>query len=230
MRARLSTRVWAAIAIGIGAGGAAFAQTAAPANPGWSQTVTKATGGQELDPKQTEIVNKLNAYFNQLGDMKGMFVQTSPDGKTLRGKIYIKRPSYFRFEYNRPSRQLIISDGTNMAILDLDLKTDDRWGLDRTPFKMVMRKDVDLIRDAKILDVGETEDRMYISLQDKDTNTIGRLKLVFAKNPVELKEWVTTDSQNQDTKVDLTEFAPPTEPLDPKLFVPPQVALEKLQQ
>jgi outer membrane lipoprotein-sorting protein len=233
MQARLLTRVAASIAMGAGMGAAAIAQTAkAPAAPEWSQTVTKEAtgGGQELDAKQTEIVQKLTTYFNEMVDSKGVFIQTSADGKRLRGKIYIKRPSSFRFEYNLPSRQLIISDGKSMIIQDLDLKTDDRWGLDQTPFRIVLRKDVDLMRDAKILEVGETDDRYFILLTDKSPDTRGRLKLFFLKQPaVELKEWITTDTQGQDTKVELTEFVR-AENLDSALFVPPPVFLQKLQQ
>jgi outer membrane lipoprotein-sorting protein len=227
MQARLFTRVAASIAMGVGLGAAAIAQSKE-----WSQTVTKETpgGGLELDAKQKAIVQKVTAYFNQMGDSKGTFTQTSADGKRLRGNIYIKRPSFFRFEYNRPSRQLIISDGNNMVVTDLDLKTEDRWGLDQTPFRIVLRKDVDLARDAKILDVGESEDRYFIALMDKSPDTRGRLKMFFLKQPaVELKEWVTTDSQNQDTRVELTEFVR-AEKLDDQLFVPPAVFQQKLQQ
>jgi outer membrane lipoprotein-sorting protein len=227
MQARLLLRVAVSIALGAGVGAAAMAQTKPPE---WGQTVTKEAGGQELDAKQTAIVQKLTAYFNQMGDSKGSFTQTSADGKRLRGSIYIKRPNLFRFEYNRPSRQLIISDGKNMSVQDLDLKTDDRWGLDQTPFRIVLRKDVDLLRDAKILEVGETDDRYYITLMDKSPDTRGRLKMLFLKQPaVELKEWITSDTQDQNTKVELTEFVR-VENLDPGLFVPPSVALQKLQQ
>jgi outer membrane lipoprotein-sorting protein len=217
--------------MGVGVGAVAIAQPSkAPAE--WGQTVTKEAtgGGQELDAKQTEIVNKLTAYFNQMGDSKGEFNQTSADGKRLRGKIYIKRPSLFRFEYRLPSKQLIISDGKHMVVQDLDLNTDDRYGLDQTPFRIVLRKDVDLMRDAKILEVGETDDRYYVTLMDKSPDTRGRLKMLFLKQPaVELKEWITTDTQNQDTKVELTEFVR-AEKLDDKLFEPMAIALRKLQQ
>ena len=118
MQARLLTRVAALIAMGVVLAGRRprpDGEGAPAATPEWSQTVTKepapAEGGS-FDAKQLELIRKLTAYFNQMGDMKGTFVQTSADGKRLRGKIYIKRPSFFRFEYNLPSRQLIISDGT----------------------------------------------------------------------------------------------------------------------
>jgi outer membrane lipoprotein-sorting protein len=229
MQARLLLRVAASIAMGAGVGTAAIAQSKSPE---WSQTVTKEApgGGIELDAKQTAIVQKLTAYFNQMGDSKGEFTQISADGKRLRGRIYIKRPTRFRFEYRPPSKQVIISDGTNMAVQDFDLKTDDRYSLDQTPFRIVMRKDVDLTRDAKILDVGEIDDRYFITLMDKAADARERLKMIFLKQPaVELKEWITTDSQNQDTKVELTEFVR-ADKLDDALFVPSSPTLQKLEQ
>ena len=69
-----------------------------------------------------------------------------------------------------------------MIIQDLDLKTDDRWGLDKTPFRIILRKDVDLLRDARILEVGESEDRFQLSLQDKDPSAVGRLKLAVPED------------------------------------------------
>jgi len=213
-------------------GADAIAQTAkAPPTPQeWNQTVTKepgVAGGREFDAKQIDLIQKVTNYFNQMGDMKGLFVQTSADGKKLRGKIFVKRPA-FRFEYNLPSRQIIISDGQQIAIQDHDLKTDDRQPLDKTAFRIVLRKDVDLQRDARILDVGEVDNKIFVSLQDKDPNTPGRLKLFLSKRPtVELKEWISTDSQNLDTHVELSEFTK-AEELDPKLFVPPLVFLDKL--
>ena len=200
-----------------------------PANPNWNQTVSKEGEGQELDAKQMALIQKVSQYFNQLGDMKGNFVQLSPDNKRLRGKFYLKRPGQFRFEYNLPSKQLIISDGKYLSIQDLDLKTEDRWGLDQTPFRVLLRKDVDLLRDARILEATEIDDKIVIALQDKSPDTVGKIKLYLQKSPtVELKEWITTDAQGLDTRVELFEFGK-ADNLDPKLFVPSSVALQKAQ-
>ena len=162
----------------------------APRNPpNWNQTVTKELDArQEFDAKQIDLIQKVTNYFNQLGDMKGNFVQFSADNKRLRGKFYLKRPGQFRFEYNLPSKQIVISDGKYLAIQDLDLKTDDRWGLDQTPFRVLLRKDVDLLKDARILEVGETDDKIVLALQDKSPDTVGRIKLFLQKKPsVELQ-------------------------------------------
>jgi outer membrane lipoprotein-sorting protein len=233
MQARLVAQLVLVAAAGVLLGGPSLAQSAKTPSPGWNATVTKEQPGvtaQAFDAKQTELIGKVTAYFNEMGDMKGMFVQTSADNKRLRGKFFVKRPTFFRFEYNPPSRQLIVSDGTYMAIQDHDLKTDDRYGLDRTPFRILLRKDVDLMRDARILEVGEEGDRIVLALQDKNPDTVGSIKLLLSQKPaLELKEWVTTDSQGLQTRVELTEFVK-AEDLDPKLFVPPPVTLQRLQQ
>ena len=90
---------------------------------------TGSIGGgssQELSKKQVEIVRKVNAYFNQLTGLRGSFVQTAADSKRQRGKFLISRPGRFRFEFNLPSRVVIISDGKILRS-DRDLNTDDRW-------------------------------------------------------------------------------------------------------
>jgi outer membrane lipoprotein-sorting protein len=230
MHVRIAGRLALVGMIGATLGGVALAQSSkSPPSPGWNQTVNKEQG-QEFDAKQTELIRKVSAYFNQMGDIKGTFVQINADNKRLKGKFYFKRPGRFRFEYSAPSKQIIISDGKYMAIQDHDLKTDDRFGLDQTPFRVLLRKDVDLLRDAKVLEIGETEDRVILALQDKSPDAVGRIKLFLQrKNALELREWITTDSQGLDTKVELVELQK-ADDLDANLFVPPPVALQKLQQ
>ncbi len=195
----------------------------------WTQSVNKeaAIAGEEFDKKQIELIQKVTGYFNALPDIKGTFVQTSADNKRVRGKFYFKRPGRFRFDYNPPSRLVILSDGTYMAIQDHDLKTDDRVELDRTPFRVLLRRDVDLIRDARILEVQEVDDVIVLALQDKNPDNPGRIKLYLAKKQgLELSEWITTDSQGLDTRVQLTEVNK-ADDMDPGLFKPSILIFEK---
>jgi outer membrane lipoprotein-sorting protein len=198
----------------------------------WSQTVSKeaAIAGEEFDKKQMELIQKVATYFNQMTEIKGLFVQTSADNKRLRGKFYVQQPGRFRFDYNPPSRLVILSDGQYMAIQDFDMKTDDRVELDRTPFRVLLRKDVDLLRDAHILEVKEVDDVIVLALQDRNPDNPGRIKLFLAKKPgLELKEWITTDSQGLDTRVELTEVGK-TESLDPALFKANSMVFQRLNQ
>jgi len=229
MHARKSAQLalWAAIAAAPAPTLAQDAKKPLPPNPvgaagTWNQTVKKeaAIAGEEFDKKQIEIINAVTAYFNQLTEIKGTFLQTSADNKRVRGKFYVKRPGRFRFDYNPPSKLVILSDGVYMAIQDHDMKTDDRVELDRTPFRVLLRKDVDLLRDAQILEVQDVNDIIVLALQDRNPDNPGRIKLFLAKKPgLELKEWITTDSQGLDTKVELTEVSK-ADDLDPNLFKP----------
>ncbi|WP_409561547.1 LolA family protein [Hyphomicrobium sp. MC8b] len=190
-----------------------------PAVNGWSSEVAPNTDqGITLDARQTKIVDDVSAYFESLQDLKGTFVQTDADSKKMKGKFFVKRPGRFRFDYALPSRQIIVSDGQNLAIQDLDLNNEDRVSLDQTPFRLLLRKDVNLLRDAKILEVQQSADLIVLTLEDKDPNSPGRIKLFLATKPaMELKEWVTTDAQGQDTRIQLSQLVK-TDDLDGNLF------------
>ena len=180
-------------------------------------TASASSAGITLDAKQVESVKQVSAYFNEFQNLKGNFVQTDPD-KRQRGKFFVKKPGKLRFEYNLPSKQLIISDGQQVAIQDLDLKTDDRISLDQTPFRILLKKEVDLLRDARIFDVQEADDLVILVLQDKSPDAPGRIKLFLSRAPkMELKEWVTTDQQGKDTRVEVSNLVK-SEEIDANLF------------
>ena len=239
MQARIMARSAAIAVIALVPAWAAAEEARKPLPPNpmgaagtWSQTVSKeaAIAGEEFDKKQVELIQKVAGYFNQMTEIKGVFVQTSADNKRVRGKFYVKQPGRFRFDYNAPSRLVILSDGQYMAIQDLDMKTDDRVELDRTPFRVLLRRDVDLLRDAHILEVKEVDDVIVLALQDRNPDNPGRIKLFLSKKPnLELREWITTDMQGLDTRVELIEVTK-TESLDPALFVPTSLVFQRLNQ
>ena len=192
------------------------ATAAKPGEDGWTGEVSK--NGLVLDERQTEAVKIVSNYFSDLKGLKGLFVQTGADNKRMKGKFFVKRPGRFRFDYSLPSKQIIISDGENLAIQDLDLNNEDRVALDQTPFRLLLRKDVDLLKDAKIIEVQQAEDLIVVAIQDKSPDTPGRIKLFLSTKPsVELKEWVTTDPQGLDTRIEVSELIK-SDDLDANLF------------
>lgn len=193
------------------------AQPTSKPEPAASQA---AGSGQQLSKKQSELLGRISAYFNQVKSLKGTFVQTSADNKRLRGHFYIVRPGRFRFEFNPPSRVVILSDGQYVAIQDHDLNTDDRWELSYTPFRSLLQKDVDLRRDTRILELQETEDTITLAFEDKGADASNRITLFLAAKPaLQLKGWITKDQQSLDTRIDLTEMWAIDEP-DARLFDP----------
>lgn len=194
-----------------------------PPSPGsgsaWSAEVAPAKGdGLTLNEQQTQLVHKVSDYFSGINTLQGNFVQTSADNKRMKGKFYVLRPGRFRFDYARPSRQIVVSDGHYLSIQDLDLNNEDRVALDDTPFRLLLRKDVDLVRDARIMEVQESDDLLVVGLVDKNPDTPGQIKLFLSTKPaLELKEWVTKDAQGLDTRVQVSDLSKTGE-LDANLF------------
>ncbi len=213
------------------------AAPAAPSSAGatgqaWPAQVQSGTGtdARVFDANQVASIKKITDYFSALNNLKSTFQQINPDGKRMRGKLAVKRPGRFRFDYNLPSKQIVISNGKELAIQDLDGNADDRYELDNTPFRMLLKKDVDLLRDARILDVHEAEDLIIITVMDKSPDVSGKIKLFFSTKPaLELKEWVTTDAQNLETRVELSAINR-TDEIEAAVFDIKSVAINRLQQ
>ena len=178
----------------------------------------KAAGGIELDAHQKQIIDKVSSYFSGIHTLQGSFLQTSSDNRRMKGTFYVQRPGRFRFDYARPSRQIVISDGQYLAVEDLDLHTEDRVELDQTPFRLLLSSDVDLIRDAQIMEVEQSDDLVVVALQGKDPDAGGQIKLFLATKPeLQLKAWVTKDADGIDTRVEISDLAQAVQ-LDAEMF------------
>lgn len=223
-------------------GGAAMAQgdTQAPSaemteatSPDWTGTVSTPVPDPtalQLSEEQLATIEKVSAYFSALNNLKGNFLQTDPDKKQMRGKFYVKKPGRFRFDYGAPSLKVIVSDGRWLAIQDHDLNTEDIYQLDDTPFRLLLRANVDLLQDANIFDVQEVEDLIIVTLQDKDPDVSGRITLFLGKEPeLALREWVTIDAQGLETRVQLSQLDT-SQDLDAALFKRENLTLKKFQQ
>lgn len=208
---KLITSVASAVVLGLTIGTTVVAaetpksEPSSPVGPSWSaQVAPDGSSSIALDAQQTQDVQAVSNYFNTMKTLKGDFVQTAADGKVMKGKFVMMRPGKFRFDYDRPSRQLIISDGTYLAIQDPDVDTEDRVALDQTPFRILLGEDVDLMRDARISEVQHIGDALLLALEDKSPDSPGKITLIMSKGDnMQLREWITTDTQGLDTRIEV---------------------------
>jgi len=198
---------------------------AAPSSPvggTWDSTTVntadRAGAEQGLTPEQSNAINIVNTYFNELVNLQGRFVQVDPDQKKTKGKFFVQKPGKFHFSYSSPSRKIIISDGNLLAIQDLDLRNEDVYELDNTPFRILLRNNVNILNDARILAVDSNEAQVSVTLADKDPDAVGRITVVMSVKPEPiLLGWITSDGQGQNTKVTVSQVSKP-EKLDGALF------------
>ncbi len=182
-------------------------------------TQTGAAGNVQMDEKQAAAMTDINAYFNGINELRGKFLQTDAEQQQQKGDFYIKRPGKFRFVYGAPSQLVILSDGETLSFEDYDLKHADRYGVDSTPFRLLLAKDVNLTRDADIKELTATDDLVTMTLQDKTSDNQGQIQLFFVKTDgkLELKEWVIAGPQGDNTRVEIANLVR-DKPADPKFF------------
>ena len=184
----------------------------------WSAEVDSTVSGITLDEAQLAVVGEVNAYFNDITDLKGDFLQTDAEKGKSRGKFFIQRPGRFRFDYASPSTLVVLSNGEYLSFEE-EGNPPDRYPLDSTPFGVLFKEKVDLAQSAKIVELYSGADLVTITLEDRSDESNGRIKLFFARldGKLELAEWLVTGPEGGDTRVELAELVR-GEKADPKLF------------
>ncbi len=163
-------------------------------------------------------VSRVEAYLNQVRVLKAGFTQVAPDGGLSEGLFYLSRPGRMRFEYAPPSPILIVGDGTWVVVYDAETKQVDRVPIAATPISVLVRDRVDLAKGSEVTGVRRRPGVLEITLVDPDNRDQGSITLVFADQPLELRQWLVIDSQNQITTVQLHDVVRDVR-LDAKLFV-----------
>lgn len=163
-------------------------------------------------------VERVNAYFNAIGGLTADFVQTAPDGRRYDGKLYILRPGKMKFEYKPPSPLEVISDGRTVAVRDRKLNTQDLYLVGQTPLKFLLRDRIDVARDSKVISLNQQGSDAVLVIEDRQTvGGTSRIRITFDNATMTLKQWIVTDPQGQDTRVQLSNLDPGKRP-DPKMF------------
>lgn len=173
----------------------------------------------QLNAEQQGVIGQLNDYINGVKYMRGDFSQISPTGKLARGVFFISKPGKMRFEYAPPVPLMIVSDGKWVMIKNKNKENGDAGPLSKTPLRIVLADDVDLMRDARIIGVEQADGLATVTLEDKkDSFDGGRLVLVYDLGRKALQQWVVIDGKGRRTTVTLENVVVGEKP-DPKLFV-----------
>jgi outer membrane lipoprotein-sorting protein len=163
-------------------------------------------------------IQKANAWFNANAILSADFIQIGPDQKRTEGRLYVQRPGRLRFEYAAPATMEIVADGTSVAVRDRKLATQDVYFIGQTPLKFLLKQQIDLSRDTKILDVTSNPNAVAISIEDSATlGGTSRIKLVFDPQTFVLKQWTVIDPQGYETLVTIFNLDLKRRP-DPDLF------------
>lgn len=171
-----------------------------------------------LSAADKALVDRAAAYLEGLTEAKGRFVQTDARGAMTQGSLYLKRPGKARFEYDKPSGLLVVSDGGNVSIADSRLKTFDAYPLMATPLSIFLARQIRLDRGINVTRVARLADGFSITARDGKKQAEGQITLTFSDTPMALVGWTVTDAQGSSTRIRLTSLTK-TSGLAPSLFV-----------
>ncbi len=171
-----------------------------------------------LSADDKALVDRAGTYLQGLTQAKGRFVQTDARGATTQGTLYLKRPGKARFEYDAPSRLLVVSDGGNVSIADGRLKTFEAYPLMATPLSIFLARQIRLDKNVVVSRVARMADGFSITARDGKKEAEGQITLTFSDSPLALVGWTVTDAQGASTRIRLTELTP-TSGLAASLFV-----------
>ena len=149
-------------------------------------------------------IGRIETYLSALRTLKARFLQVSPEGQVSEGTAWLERPGRMRFEYDKPTPYLLVAGFGLVVFYDDQLKQTSNFPLNSTPLSILLRENVKLSGDVTVVGMQRQPGTIQVTLVRTATPSDGTLTLVFADNPLELKQWVVVDAQRRETHVTLT--------------------------
>lgn len=162
-------------------------------------------------------VKKAEVYLQGLKTLTADFIQTSTLGSRLSGKFYLNRPGKMRFDYNEVE-DFIVADGVFVYFYDSQLQQQSNAPIGQTLADFLLRKNLSLHDDLKVVQLFKKNGYVSISVVQKDNPAAGEVELIFSEVPYQLERWRVKDPQGETTEVILKNLKTGMEFKDVSLF------------
>lgn len=161
-----------------------------------------AVMAQRFSSEELTLLQRISAYLNTQKNVQGKFLQVAPSGATDQGTFYLRKPGRMRFEYDKPNPNLIIADGSTIAVSNSQLKTTDRYPLVDSPLRLLLGDNVDLTRDTRIESVKAENGLVSVTARERGGPAEGAITLTFIDSGgLQLRQWEVLDAQGQRTTI-----------------------------
>jgi outer membrane lipoprotein-sorting protein len=148
-------------------------------------------------------IARVQAYLNGLHTLKAHFLQIAPDGSTSQGTAWIDRPGRMRFQYDPPSPFLLVAGAGLLVFHDSQLQQTSNIPIGSTPLGILLSDNISLTGDITVSSVDRQPGQLSLTLFRTKSPNDGTLTLIFADNPLQLRQWMVVDAQHRETRVTL---------------------------
>ncbi len=168
-------------------------------------------------PQDRADLGRIETYLDSLRALKAHFIQVAPNGSISQGTAWLERPGRMRFEYDPPSPLLLVAGHGLVVFHDKQLNQTSNIPIGRTPLGILLADHVQLSGDVTVTGMQHLPGQIQVSLVRTASPGDGTLTLLFADNPLTLRQWTVLDAQRQETRVTLFNVEMGGH-FDPKLF------------
>ena len=157
-----------------------------------------------LSAQDRADVARIEAYLNSVRNLKSRFLQVAPDGGTSQGQAWLSRPGRMRFQYDPPAPFLLVASNGLLVFHDRQLKQTSNVPLSSTPLGLLLQDNLKLAGEVTIVSFLRQPGQIQVGLVRTRSPQDGVLTLIFADNPLTLRQWTVLDQQRQETRVTLS--------------------------
>jgi outer membrane lipoprotein-sorting protein len=182
-----------------------------------SATPARAPARFQPTPQDRADLARVETYLDGLRTLKARFLQIAPNGAPAQGTTWLDRPGRMRFQYDPPSPLLLVAGHGLVVFHDKSLNQTSNIPLSQTPLGILLADHVRLGGDVTVTGMQRLPGQLQVSLVRTASPGDGTLTLLFADNPLTLRQWTVLDAQRQETRVTLYN-AETGGQFDPKLF------------
>ena len=159
--------------------------------------------GAALSAQDRADIGRAEAYLNTIKSLKARFRQESSNGASAGGQAWIERPGKLRFQYDPPAPFLLVANYRILVFRDSQLNQTSNIPLGSTPLGILLRDNLKLSGDITVTNVTRLPGQLQVGLVRSSSQQDGMLTLIFADNPLALRQWIVLDPQRQETRVTL---------------------------
>ncbi len=168
----------------------------------WMATAAKtvrAEGGES----RAELTARIERYLNGITTLRARFLQIAPTGNISRGTVLISRPGKLRIDYDPPVPVLIVTQGSWLMLYDKELEASSHTSLEGSMAGFLVRPKISLSGDVMIRELHQEKRVIRVTIVRRDAPKSGALTLVFAENPISLRQWSIIDGRGDETRIAL---------------------------
>ena len=156
---------------------------------------------------QSGDLDRAVGALRAINTMTADFVQEDRSGRTVSGKLTLKRPGKIRFEYEKSANMLVVSNGKSLYMVDYDVDQVQRWPIRNSPLGALLDPSRDVKQYGRLVPTSHSN-VVSVEVRDPKRPEFGVMTMIFARDAkapggLRLTHWVALDSQNHRTTVRL---------------------------